>query len=109
MFNNFIPHFGPKFDFRNVYSYPSIIIFTLSMFCWYLVDLNFWKQEEGGVDHEEDLAEQFKEGVKEEYSDSNVDLRDDGSTVDLPLMMIFLAGIMLFLLMLQFYRNLALR
>ena len=80
------------------------------MFCWYLVDLNFWKQEEGGVYHkEEDPAEQSKEGVEEEHSGSNVDLRDDGSTVDLPLMMIFLAGIMLFLLMLQFYRNLALR
>ena len=80
-------------NFRNVYSSRSIVIFTVSMFSWAAYHLvNVGKQ----------LA--LPKKVEEE-----VDLEEDVSTVDLPLSILFLAGVMMLLLVAQFHRNLALR
>ena len=90
---NLLHYLTQIMNFRNVYSSRSIVIFTVSMLSWaayHLVNVGKQLALPGKVEEESDLEE-------------------DVSTVDLPLMMIFLAGIMLFLLMLQFYRNLALR
>ena len=98
-------HMGPiKNPFRNVYSSVSILIFTLSMAAWALYHfLNIGRQT---------LTEQEKGGESEEdVEKTRVRLgKNQGEDrVKLPLDMIMLAGIMLELLMLQFYRNLALR
>ena len=93
-----------KNSFRNVYSSVSILIFTLSMAAWALYHfLNIGRQT---------LTEQEKGGESEEdVEKTRVRLgKNQGEDrVKLPLDMIMLAGIMLELLMLQFYRNLALR
>ena len=68
------------------------------MLCWYLVQLNFWEHEEGDND-------QTGQNM-EEHIGSSVDV---GSTVDIPFNVLSLAGIMLLVLIIQSYRNLALR
>ena len=77
-------------NFRNVYSSRSIVIFTVSMLSW-------------AAYHLVNVGKQLALPGKEE------DLEDDASTVDLPLSILFLAGVMLLLLVAQFHRNLALR
>ena len=94
----FSSNFRPKSFFRNFYSYPSYIIFTLSMLCWYLVQLNFWEHEEGDNDQTGQN--------REEHIGSSV---EEGSTMDIPFNVLSLAGIMLLVLIIQSYRNLALR
>ena len=68
------------------------------MLCWYLVQLNFWDHEEGDNDQTGQN--------REEHIGSSV---DEGSTVDIPFNVLSLAGIMLLVLIIQSYRNLALR
>ena len=68
------------------------------MLCWYLVQLNFWEHEE----RDNDQTGQNRE----EHIGSSV---DEGSTVDIPFNVLSLAGIMLLVLIIQSYRNLALR
>ena len=70
------------------------------MLCWYLVQLNFWEHEEG----DNDQTGQNKN--REEHIGSSV---DEGSTMDIPFNVLSLAGIMLLVLIIQSYRNLALR
>ena len=68
------------------------------MLCWYLVQLNFWEHEEGDND-------QTGQNMEEHIGSS----ADVGSTVDIPFNVLSLAGIMLLVLIIQSYRNLALR
>ena len=88
------PLYIPKINFRNVYSSRSIVIFSVSMFSW-------------AAYHLVNVGKQLALPGKEE--DLEADLEEDASTVDLPLSILFLAGVMLLLLVAQFRRNLALR
>ena len=96
---------GPmKNPFRNVYSSVSILIFTLSMAAWALYHfLNIGRQtlteEEKGGELEED-----QEKTRVRLGKVQIENR-----VKLPLDIFMLVGIMLGLLILQFYKNLALR
>ena len=80
-------------NFRNVYSSRSIVIFTVSMLSW-------------AAYHLVNVGKQLALPGKEE---EEVDLEEDASTLDLPLSILLLAGLMLLLLVAQFHRNLALR
>ena len=91
---NLLDYLTQIINFRNVYSSRSIVIFSVSMFSWAAYHLvNVGKQ----------LA------LPEKEEDLEDDLEEDASTVDLPLSILFLAGVMLLLLVAQFHRNLALR
>ena len=70
------------------------------MLCWYLVQLNFWEHEEGDND------QTGQNQNREEHIGSSV---EEGSTMDIPFNVLSLAGIMLLVLIIQSYRNLALR
>ena len=91
---NLLDYLTQKINFRNVYSSRSIVIFSVSMFSWAAYHLvNVGKQ----------LA---LPGEEEDLED---DLEEDASTVDMPISILFLAGVMMLLLVAQFHRNLALR
>ena len=90
---NLLDYLTQKINFRNVYSSRSIVIFSVSMFSW-------------AAYHLVNVGKQLALPVEEEEED---DLEEDASTVDLPLSILFLAGVMLLLLVAQFHRNLALR